>query len=79
MRHFCPDQPLQHQQRPLASMVSATVLTMELAGPALAATPCAPCAARCAPAALNPCAAKNPCAENTMRSQPMRGKESLRQ
>lgn len=63
MRYPCPDHPDVPGHRPIAAMVSATVLAMALGGPALAANPCSPCAAnKCAPAGLNPCAARNPCA-----------------
>lgn len=48
-------------RRPLAAMLCAGALSIALAGPVLAANPCSPCAAKCAPAAMNPCAA-NPCA-----------------
>jgi len=61
MHSTCPDHPQFSCQRPFAAMVSASVLALALAGPAFAASPCGPCAAKCAPATLNPCAAKNPC------------------
>lgn len=62
MRYTCPDQPNAQDYRPFTSMVSATVLAMTISGQVLAATPNNPCAGKCAPRSINPCAAQSPCA-----------------